>query len=83
MPEQVARLRNEDAPKVRGLDAALRAVEQLDPSAPLELLDAARQRRLREVQRAGGAGEAALLGQRSGMPKLPEVEVHASMLTNP
>jgi hypothetical protein len=45
--------------------------------APLEHLDAARQRRLGQVQRARRAGEAAFLGERARVPQLPQVEVHA------
>jgi hypothetical protein len=74
-------VREEDAPEVRGLDPGLTTVEEEEARPPLEFLDAARQSRLRQAERARRTPKAALLRERPRVPEQPEVDVHAAMLS--
>ncbi len=76
-------MQEEHAAEVGRLDPPLVAVEELDAGAPLQLLDAAGERRLRQVQVARRVREAAFLGEGPRVPQQPEIEVHKGMLSNP
>lgn len=77
------RLELEDAARdrekrVAGLgqgDLAGKAVKELDAVMLLERADLGRDRRLADVERACGAGEAQMLGDRVERPELVEVEI--------
>ena len=57
----------------RQLDAAARARKQRRADALLQVADRARQRRLRDVQRCGGAAEMQALGDGDEMAQLAQV----------
>ena len=78
-PGQQRRRRLEQRAARRGqLDAARRALEQARAHALLELADLRAQRRLREMQPLGRAGEVELLRDRDERAQMPELDVHAS-----
>ena len=69
-PENVARPLYVQTPEVGGYGTAARPQEQVAAEAPLEVLDAARQRRLTDVQCCSRAHETAVLGQRKHLSQL-------------
>ena len=79
-PQDVARPLDIQAPEVGGHGTAARTQEQVAAEAPLEVLDAARQRRLADVQRCSRAHEAAVLGQREHLSQLLQLEGHAKII---
>jgi len=67
--EEAARVFEEEAPRRREGDIALRSVEEIDTELALELSDLRAQRRLRQVQAFGSPPEMQLLGYRNEVPK--------------
>ncbi len=65
----------------RGRDLAAAAVEQLRVERGFERLDAARERRLGEMQRVGRAGVVAVLGQGQQMTEVPGFDHDACQLS--
>jgi hypothetical protein len=79
--EHLTRMLEEHPPEVGRIHARASALEQRHADALLQDLNAARQRRLRQVQRAGGTGEAAFLGEGPRMSKEPEVDGHERIVS--
>ena len=69
--------RQELSPELRQLDPAGRPLEERDAKSRLELLDAAAQRRLREVEEEARLAEAAELRHRNKAADVTDVLVHA------
>src|SRR5204862_7619743 len=63
----------------RELDAAARAREERYAELIFERADGARKRRLRDMQRLGGAAEMQPLGHRHEIPQLPQIrQIHTA-----
>ncbi len=75
--QRLARLDHEYPPGVSQTDAASAALEQGHPELVLELSHLPAERRLRQMQAAGGAGEVLLLGD--GHERAELAEVHGSI----
>ena len=75
--EQAARLRQEVASEARERDRARRTLYELHVEQRLEVLQPARERGLRDVQRVGGALEPAFGGDGDEGLEAEDVELHA------
>ena len=68
----------QQASHVGGLDTGRPAVEQGRPDLCFQRLDAARQRRLGDVRRGGGAAEVAVLGDSDQVTKT--MQIHSAIM---
>jgi hypothetical protein len=73
-------MRQEHAAEVGWLNPFLVAVEEIEADSAFQLLDAAGERWLSQVQSARGTREATCFSEGPRMLEQPEIEVHAAML---
>ena len=70
----------EHVPEVRCLDPVSVPGEQRQADVRLQIPDAAAERRLRDAERIGGAGKAAVLGERRRVADEAQVDGHSGSL---
>jgi hypothetical protein len=79
---QQPRARQQRLARWREADAAPRALEQVRTEHPFEAADAARERRLREMQVIGGAAEVTELGDGFEVTQVTEIELSSHCLNH-
>ena len=82
-PRDLPGMADDHAPQVRGHHAMAFAQEQRRPDLRFQRLDAARQRRLADVQGHGRAAEAAVLVQGKDVAELAQLDRHALKVSGP